>query len=682
MTTINGIDLSTLTSTVDLLERRASVHPDALAFTYLKDGAIDTGGLSFGELMARVKAVAASLQARGMAGQAALLLYPPGLEFVVGFYACLFAGVVAVPAVPPRINRALGNLDAIMADARTQIILTCSSLQPKLEGIFASDPTDLRYQIIDTEPLQSTDPNTWQRPNVGRDDLAFLQYTSGSTGSPKGVMVSHGNLLHNHEAQRRFFALNERSRHVSWLPHYHDMGLIGNILQSVYLGTPCWLMSPSAFIKNPACWLRAIAKYQATASGAPNFAYQYCVDRISDSQIQGLDLSSWEIAYNGAEPVRAATIQAFQQRFAPYGFRSTAMYPCYGMAEATLVITGGGRTEEPVIAHFDKLELEQNRLVPVDPAHAHAHALVGCGRAAADSDQVIRIVDPITTQPVGSNTCGEIWVSSGSVCQGYLHKPELSEQIYRAQLEGEPRLFARSGDIGFLNEQGELFITGRLKELLIVRGRNHYPTDIEQVIQDCHPALAKDAGAAFAIEVAGQERVVVVQELTRDASSRFNLDAIVSAASAALSDAFELQLYSLVLIRPGRIPKTSSGKIQRNAARRQFLNQELPVLAAWTASTHEADVNDSTDDAANSPVDMQDEAQIQAWLNARIRRYLQALPDEIDPDQPLSTYGLDSTISIQLIEEISQLTRQQVEPTLLWEYPTLNALSARIAQTA
>lgn len=682
MTLINGVDLSTLTSTVDLLERRAQVHPDAHAFTFLKDGSVDTGNLSFGELLLRVKAVAASLQAKGLTGQAALMLYPPGLEFVIGFYACLFAGVVAVPAVPPRINRNLGNLDAIMADAKTSLILTCSSLLPKLQEIFASSPSGQGFQFVDTDLLQSANPNDWQRPLVGREDLAFLQYTSGSTGSPKGVMVSHGNLLHNHEAQRRFFALNELSRHVSWLPHYHDMGLIGNILQSVYLGTPCWLMSPSAFIKNPACWLRAIAKYQATASGAPNFAYQYCVDRISDAQIQDLDLSSWQIAYNGAEPVRAATVQAFQQRFAPYGFRSTAMYPCYGMAEATLVITGGSKDEAAVIACFDKLELEQNRIVPVDPDHPNAHALVGCGRGASDSDQMIRIVDPNTGLPVGANLCGEIWVSSGSVCQGYLNKPELSEQVYRASLADTDRRFARSGDIGFKNDQGELFITGRMKELVIVRGRNHYPTDIEQVIQDCHPALAKEAGAAFAIDVGGQERVVVVQELTRDASNRFNLDAIVSAASAALSDAFELQLYSLVLIRPGRIPKTSSGKIQRSAARRQYLNQELPVIAAWTASAQEIDTDVGADAASDEPVDIQDEAQVQAWLSARIRRYLQAIPGEIDPDQPLSTYGLDSTISIQLIEEISQLTQQQVEPTLLWEYPTLNALSARISQAA
>lgn len=682
MTIINGVDLTTLESEIELLERRAAAHPDALAFSYLKDGAVDTGAVTFGELLTRVKAVAGSLQAQGLSGQAALLLYPPGIEFIVGFYACLFAQIVAIPAVPPRINRNLGNLDAIMADAKTSLILTCDALLPKLQEIFCDSTLAPQYRIIDTEPLQGCDATAWHRPSVSRSDLAFLQYTSGSTGSPKGVMVGHGNLLHNHEAQRLFFGLDERSRHVSWLPHYHDMGLIGNIMQSVYLGTPCWLMSPSAFIKNPAYWLRAITKYRATASGAPNFAYQYCVDRINESQIQDLDLSSWEVAYNGAEPVRAATIQAFQQRFVKHGLRESAMYPCYGMAEATLVITGGGREAPPVINHFHKLELEQHRIVPVPADHLEAHALVGCGRAAAGSDQLIRIVDPATGLALGSNMCGEIWVSSGSVCQGYLHKPDLSEQVYRARLPGSDREFARSGDFGFFNDQGELFITGRLKELLIVRGRNHYPTDIEQVIQNAHPALAKDSGAAFAIEVGGQERVVVVQELTRDASSRFNLDAIVSAASAALSEAFELQLYSLVLIRPGRIPKTSSGKIQRNAAKRQFLSQELPVIATWTASIHELDGHSDSPEDSEAPVDIQDETQVQAWLSARIRRYLQSLTSEIDPDQPLSTYGLDSTISIQLIEEIAQLTKKQVEPTLLWEYPTLNALSARITQDA
>lgn len=680
MNTINGVRTDNLTSIVDLLERRAATHPDRHAFTFLKDGEIESASLSYGALRERVAELAAHLQQRGLAGKAALLLYPPGLEFVIAFYACLYAQVVAIPAVPPRINRNVANLDGIMEDAGATMILTCASQIDKLRSLYAERDSARAYDMLVTDFIEQATDAQWQRPAVNRDDVAFLQYTSGSTGSPKGVMVGHGNLLHNHELLKCFFALDENSRYVSWLPHYHDMGLIGNIMESVYLGAPCWLMSPSAFVKQPACWLRAISLHRATISGAPNFAYQYCVDRISDTQLNGLDLSSWRVAYNGAEPVRASTLQAFQKRFAGSGLSPAAMYPCYGMAEATLIISGGDVETAPTIAYYDRVALEHNKVVAVPAAHPNAHALVGCGRESASNGQQIRIVDPATRHLVDAGTCGEIWVSSGSVCQGYLNKPELSEQVYRAQPLHVERSFARSGDLGFLDATGELFITGRIKELLIVRGKNHYPTDIEQVVQRSHPALAVDGGAAFAIEVDGQERVVVAQEAVREAATRFDLDAIVAAASAALFEAFELQLYGFALVRPGRIPKTSSGKIQRGVARQQYLATELQTLASWTLPSRDIDpAGPALDDEA---IDLQDQELVQSWLTARIRRYLLAIPAEIDPDLPLANYGLDSTISLQLVEEIARLTRAEVEPTLLWEYPTLNALSARIAQVA
>jgi len=680
MNTINGVRTDDLVSIVDLLERRASAHPDRHAFTFLKDGAIESGTLSYAELRAKVAALAADFQQRGLAGRSALLLYPPGLEFVIAFYACLFAKVVAIPAVPPRINRNVANLDGIMADAGATTILTCASQIEKLRTLYADQGNATIYEMVVTDTNETALTQQWQAPDIGRDDIAFLQYTSGSTGSPKGVMVGHGNLLHNHELLKNFFSLDENSRYVSWLPHYHDMGLIGNIMQSVYVGAPCWLMSPSAFVKQPACWLRAISTYRATISGAPNFAYQYCVDRMTDAQMSGLDLSSWRVAYNGAEPVRAATLQAFQQRFSACGLAETALYPCYGMAEATLIISGGRIDAAPTITHYDHVELEHNRVVKVAATHPNAHALVGCGRESARDNQQIRIVDPATRQVLGSGACGEIWVSSGSVCQGYLNKPEISEQVYRARPDAVERSFARSGDIGFLDPDGELFITGRIKELLIVRGRNHYPTDIEQTVQRSHPALAIDGGAAFAIEVDGQERVVVAQEVVRESATRFDLDAIVAAASAALYEAFELQLYAFALVRPGRIPKTSSGKIQRGVAREQYLADGLQALATWKLPAQE--IEPAGPVSADEDIDLQDQEVVQSWLTARIRRYLLAIPADIDPDLPLSNYGLDSTISLQLVEEIARLTRAEVEPTLLWEYPTLNALSARIAQAA
>lgn len=680
MNIINGVRTDTLTSIVDLLEQRATAHPDRLAFTFLKDGEIEVASLTYGELRDRVAAVAAHLQRSGLEGRAALLLYPPGLEFVVAFYACLYAKVVAIPAVPPRINRNVANLDGIMADADAGTILTCASQLEKLRTLYAEQDSASSYAMFATDEGVDAAAADWTRPAIDRDTVAFLQYTSGSTGSPKGVMVGHGNLLHNHELLKTFFALDANSRYVNWLPHYHDMGLIGNIMQAVYLGAPSWLMSPSAFIKRPATWLRAIGTYRATVSGAPNFAYQYCVDRIADAQLEGLDLSSWRVAYNGAEPVRASTLVAFRERFARAGLTAEALYPCYGMAEATLIISGGAVDRVATVAHYDRIALEQNRAVPVPADHENAHALVGCGRESPVNGQQIRIADPATRQFVEAGICGEIWVSSGSVCQGYLNRPELSDDIYRARAGDGERTYARSGDLGFLDRDGELFITGRIKELLIVRGRNHYPTDIEQVVQRSHAALAVDGGAAFSIEVAGQEQVVVVQEATREAATRFDLDAIVAAASAALYEAFELQLHAFVLLRPGRVPKTSSGKIQRGVARQQYLAGELQALAAWTLPVQDIDAAGPVLD--DESIDLQNEELVQSWLAARIRHYLLAVPADIDPDLPLSNYGLDSSVALQMVEEISRLTRAEMEPTLLWEYPTLNALSARIVQPA
>lgn len=681
MTIINDVRIDTLSSIVDLLEVRAAAHPDRHAFTFLKDGEIETDTQTYGMLRDRVAALAAHLQHSGHAGRTALLLYPPGLEFVIAFYACLYAKVVAIPALLPRINRNVANLDGIMADADTGTILTCASQVEKLRKLYSAQDNSRGYEILDTDMVEDRAQGQWQQPDIDRDDIAFLQYTSGSTGSPKGVIVSHGNLLHNHELLRCFLSVDENSRYVSWLPHHHDMGLIGNIMEAVYVGAPCWLMSPSTFVKRPATWLRAISTYRATICGAPNFAYQYCVDRISNAQLEGIDLSSLRVMYNGAEPVRASTLAAFQERFADIGLRPTALYPCYGMAEATLIVSGGDTESPPTIAHYDRFELERNHsAVRVPAEHPNAHALVGCGRESAINGQQIRIVHPDTGQIADACICGEIWFSSGSVCQGYLNKPELSDAIFRAHVDGSDGVFARSGDLGFLDADGELFITGRIKELLIVRGKNHYPTDIEQAVQRSHPALAVDGGAAFSIEVDGQERVVVAQELVREAAARFDLDAIVAAASAALYEAFELQLYGIVLLRPGRVPKTSSGKIQRGVARQQYLADELQALASWTLPVHDFEAAGPALD--DEEIDLHNQEMVQSWLTARIRHYLLAVPGEIDPDLPLANYGLDSSAALQMVEEISRLTRAEVEPTLLWEYPTLNALSAHIVQTA
>ena len=682
---VNGMHPESLASLVDILEHRAGHDPHGHAFTFLKNGEIESERLTYAELRAKARTLAAHLVEQGLAHRAALLLYPAGLDFVVAFYACLYARVVAIPAVPPRMNRNLDNLDAIIADARAEGILCGDSQIGKLQSLYAEDGRHAGTRIFATSSFGTDGADRALPPAPSREDLAFLQYTSGSTGTPKGVMVSHGNLLHNHTMQQRYFETGPSTRYLSWLPHYHDMGLIGNILQSVYLGVPCYLMSPSSFIKKPSCWLKAIGTYGATVSGAPNFAYQYCVDHVSDAQLADIDLRSWRVAYNGAEPVRAATMRAFQERFASCGLRETALFPCYGMAEATLVISGGSIHAPPVERCFDRDALERNEVVAVEPGHPAAHALVGCGRASAGDDARIRIADTATSRACAPGTIGEIWVSSASVCGGYLNQPEVSERTYRATFEEEPaRRYARSGDLGFLDENGELFITGRSKDVVIVRGRNYYPQDIELAVQRSHAAFAPDGGAAFSVEVDGQERVVVACEVRREHAAQIDLDELVACASSALFDEFELQLYALDVLRPGRVPKTSSGKVQRSAARRAWLAGGLSTLAAWKLPRR--DVDDAgpagEPDAAADAIDLADAAVVQEWLVARLKNYLQIMPEQVDGNQPLAGYGMDSTVALQLVGEISHLTKRDMEPTLLWEYPTLNALSARIAEMA
>ncbi len=418
--------------------------------------------------------------------------------------------------------------------------------------------------------------SSWQQPEINSESLAFLQYTSGATGNPKGVVVTHGNLLHNLALICKCFGHTADSKGVIWLPPHHDMGLIGGILQFIYSGLPVILMSPLDFVQKPIRWLQAISHYKATTSGGPNFAYDLCVNKIKPEQLASLDLSSWEVAFNGAEPVRAQTLERFAETFANCGFRKQAFYPCYGMAETTLFISGGLKAEPPIIRFVQETELLQNRVVSGDKLSVDYKEIVSCGRNL--SGQKIMIVNPESLIKYGDGEVGEIWVSEESVTQGYWQKPEQTQQTFHAHLAdtGEES-FLRTGDLGFLQD-GELFVTGRIKDLIIIRGQNHYPQDIESTVQKCHPALRPDCGAAFSVEIKGEERLVIVQEVERNYLRKLDVQEVVGNVTQAVTAEHELQVYTTVLVKTGSIPKTSSGKIQRYACRTAFLNGSLNVL--------------------------------------------------------------------------------------------------------
>ena len=583
---------------VDLLRQRAAYRPHDRAFTFLVDGENEELNITYAELDRKARALGAWLLDRGMVGKRVLLLYPSGLDFIAAFMGCLYGGAIAVPAYPPRKNRSVERIEGIATDADAAVALTTRDVLDRFDGLRAAAPSleHLVWQVdAEIEPQWA---DRWERPDIAGETLAFLQYTSGSTGMPKGVMLSHENLLHNSLRIMQAFEITRSQSGVFWLPSFHDMGLIGGILVPLYGGKFNVLMSPVAFLQKPLRWLQAIAKYRATISGGPNFAYELCVRKTTPEQRAALDLSSWSLAFNGAEPVRAETIDAFCDAFAPSGFRRQAFYPCYGLAESTLMVTGGMKFEPPVIRSFDTAALEAGAALPKPAAGTAARRLVGSGRELDGQD--VLIVDPQTCEALPPGRVGEIWVSGPSVAQGYWNRPDETQATFGATLaQGEPISapqgvskwrpnpgpYLRTGDLGFFDD-GELFVTGRLKDLIIVRGRNHYPQDIERSVEEASGLIRAGSVAAFAVDVDDRERVVVVAEVERGRRDAAELGDAFEAIRRRLATGHELAVEGIVLVRPNSIPKTSSGKIQRHAARRQFLDGSLEVIeqhVAWLA---------------------------------------------------------------------------------------------------
>lgn len=513
---------------IELLRNRAINQPDQIAYRFFQDGELETGSFTYAQLDQRARTIATKLQSLEATGTRALLLYPPGLEFIAAFFGCLYAGVVAVPAYPPRRNQSLARLQAILSNAEATIALTTTTLLDDITRRFQefSEFTQLRW--LATDPLSDIEADVWQPLAIDGDQLAFLQYTSGSTGTPKGVMVSHANLMHNSALIQRCFADTPSSCGVSWLPPYHDMGLIGGILQPLYVGAPMLLMPPLAFLQKPFRWLDLISRYKGTSSGGPNFAYDLCVRKLTPEHRERLDLSSWQLAFTGAEPVRSETLEQFAAVFADCGFREAALHPCYGMAETTLMVSGGVKTMPPIYHRVVGTALEQNRVVAAKTLE-DSRTIVGCGQAGLDYQ--VLIVNPDTCLPCAEHEVGEIWVAGPSVAQGYWNRAEETQTTFQAHLANTGAgPFLRTGDLGFLLN-GELFITGRIKDLMIIRGQNHYPQDIELTVENSHPALRSGCGAAFTVEVKREERLVIVQEVERTHLRQLNVKEIVGCIS-------------------------------------------------------------------------------------------------------------------------------------------------------
>jgi len=585
---VNIIKNDQYTTLVDVLRVRNQNHPQKIAFTFLEDGEAEKSVLTYQELDLQARAIAAYLQSLVPPGSRILLLYPSGLEFISAFFGCLYAGVIAVPAYPPKKNQKMSRLLAIATDAKASLILTTKELLVNIENQFSDNPELAKLLLIATDTIALDQAHSWQEPVLNKSTLAFLQYTSGSTGTPKGVMVSHGNLLHNEQMIQHAFGHYGEEVIVGWLPLFHDMGLVGNLLQPLYLGMPSILMSPEAFLMKPVKWLEAITRYKATTSGGPNFAYDLCVRKVTPEQRANLDLSSWQLAFNGSEPVRAKTLEQFARTFADCGFRKQAFYPCYGMAETTLLVSGGLKTAFPVVRTVQETALRQNQVIDSVGDEKESTKIVGCGKVSLD--QKVIIVDPESLTQCPPEQIGEIWFSSPSVAQGYWNQPEQTQQTFQAfTADTKEGPFLRTGDLGFL-QGSELFITGRLKDLIIIRGTNHYPQDIELTVEQSHPAFRSSCGAAFAVEIDGVERLVVAQEVERTYLRQLDVDEVVGTIRKAVSEQHDLQVYAVLLLKPASIPKTSSGKIQRHACRTGFLNNNLNVIEQWMAKPQKIDL--------------------------------------------------------------------------------------------
>lgn len=666
-------DFATL---VDLLRWRSRERPERRTFTFLVDGEACEVSLTNEELDARARAIASVLREHQMQGERALLLYPPGLELIAAVFGCFYAGTVAVlpyPTDPRRLDRTLPRLLSIVDDAQAGALLTTSELAERDAATFADVPrlrSLARFTTDDVDPARAA---TWRDPGLHPNDLALLQYTSGSTDQPKGVMVTHGSLIVNLGYQQSGWVVTADSHAVIWLPPYHDMGLIGGIFLWLYAGATVTLMSPAAFLQRPARWLRAASRTRATHIGAPDFAYALCARKIAPSELDGVSLESLDVAWNGAETVRPETLERFAEAFRSCGFRREAFLPSYGLAEATLLVTVTDRSR-PAVPDWRPASRNAD---PGEAGDRRTGGIASCGPPVGG--QRVVIVDPERRTRCEPGDEGEIWVAGPSLAAGYWNRPEETADVFRATLTNGDGPFLRTGDLGFLRS-GELFVTSRLKDLIIIRGRNIHPLDVERTAEASHPALRPGAAAAFAVDVQGAERVVVVQEVNHGTTAP--LDEVARAIRHAVAEAHEVQPYAVVLIEARSIHKTSSGKIQRRKTRDSFLAGGLSVLF---------ELRDATvpePDAPTRPMSAQERRAtgmlvgrqgIEDWLVAEIASMQGVDPEQIDVSESFAANGLDSASSLALVGDLAKLLGVTLPETLTWDYPNIAALANHLA---
>ncbi len=651
---------------LSLLESHAAELGEKPALVFLEDGLVETGARSYAQLATNARRIAARLQSRGIDRGPVLLFYPQGLEFVDAFFGAIFAGAVPVPAFAPNAHREnFRRMESIVRDSGAGAIMTDAASATILRGWAAESPTVAAPEIIETDGQPAAEPPAWRRPDVSADGVAFMQYTSGSTSTPKGVVVSHANLLANAKLLASFYRQDASSTFVSWVPIYHDLGLIGNILFSLYLGAKCVAMAPETFVRNPLNWLNAIHAYRATISFAPTFAYDYSVPYAKALAPEQLDFRSWDVAVIGAEPVYRGTIERFSRAFAPFGFRQTSFQCAYGLAESTLMIVTTPHGTGPVFKTVDASALERDQIVettsedPADCRSVVSSGLVGAEHRAA-------VVDPRTRQRCPDLRVGEVWLSGPSITAGYFRNPAGTHEGFENRLDDDPAVtYLRSGDLGFL-ENGQLYITGRMKDVIIVNGANHYPQDVEQTVCAADPALRPGCAAAFALVENEREQVVAVAEVRKQFIDGLDAPAVFKRIARQVEAVHRLSLRDIVLVPPGHLSKTSSGKTQRQLMKERYASGDLAAIARMQPAREEA----PADDAARIA--------LRNWIHFTIAELAGMAITAVDLDNHITQVGMDSVKVVNFLGRAAAhlgVADTELRP---WEFDSVNAWIATL----